>query len=714
VSPRKKALVRGTSDRRGRAFGRAFPGKTLGEANKRGKLSTVTKDIQTETEKILVLLVDDQAMVGEGIRRMLASDPMIAFHFVSDPKRAIESAKSISPTVILLDLVMPGVNGLDLLKEYRADPVTRGIPVIVLSSKDEPAMKQMAFELGANDYMVKLPHRIEMLARVHLHSESYIHELQRQRAFRALEASQVELTKKNSELALLNEKLEEATRFKSVFFANVSHEIRTPLVGVLGMAEMLAETKLDLHQRELMGVIQTSGETLLYIINDILDLSKIESGRLELESIPFVLCDVVDQAMDLMAPAAFSKGIEISAWIDPRTPPNLVGDITRVRQLLLNLLSNAIKFTSTGEIYLHVEPSGRADHIVHFRVEDTGTGIPPEKFDRLFQSFSQVDASTSRHFGGTGLGLSICRNLTALMGGRIWVESTIGEGTVFYFDLSLPAAEVGKSLPRVLEMPGKRMFALVLNPRLTRLLSAWANELALEFTVGSNLPDQLSDAPFDYLVIDADTLEIPIPPSGPIEVLLLTRSKNFLELAKRFPSATVLSLPLKKRRFFQAVGAIPNPIRSPETVPEPDSIFSRLKTLVVDDIVVNRRVCVAQLRKLGVRKITEAEGGRQAIVAAKSQAFDLILMDVQMPGIDGLEATQRIRLSLANSAQPLIVGLTANALSEEKEKCLGAGMDDKITKPMRLDELRRVLETTAHQVLGYSGRNEAFQRAVDS
>src|ERR1700686_3096404 len=353
-------------------------------------MSLVIKDIVNETDRILVLLVDDQAMVAEGVRRMLAADPAIAFHYVSDSKQAIESAIRVRPTVILQDLVMPGVNGLDLLREYRNNPLTSAVPVIVLSSKEEPTIKQMAFESGANDYMVKLPHRIELLARIRLHSQAYTHELQRQRAYRALEASQRKLTEKNCELEVLNQKLEEATRFKSVFFANVSHEVRTPLVGVLGMADILSDSNLDIHQRELVDVIRTSGETLLQIINDILDLSKFESGKLELESLPFALRDVVDQVMDLLAPMAFGKGLEINAWIDPRIASTVVGDITRVRQVLLNVLNNAIKFTSSGEIYLHVDPSVEMNNMIHFCMEDTGLGIPPDKLDRLFRSFSQA------------------------------------------------------------------------------------------------------------------------------------------------------------------------------------------------------------------------------------------------------------------------------------------------------------------------------------
>ena len=646
-----------------------------------------------------MLLVDDQAMVAEGVRRMLATDPAIAFHYVSDPKQAIESATKVGPTVILQDLVMPGVNGLDLLKEYRSNPLTRAIPVIVLSSKEDPAIKQMAFESGANDYMVKLPHRIEMLARIRLHSEAYTHELQRQRAYLALETSQRKLTEKNCELEILNQKLEEATRFKSVFFANVSHEIRTPLIGVLGMAEILSDTSLDIHQRELVDVIRTSGETLSHIINDILDLSKIESGKLELESMPFVLRDVVDQVMDLLAPIAFGKRLEISAWIDPRIATIVVGDITRIRQVLLNLLNNAIKFTSSGEIYLWVEPSMDVDNLVHFCVEDTGLGIPAEKLDRLFRSFSQVDPSTNRRFGGTGLGLSICRNLTALMGGRIWVESTVGKGTQFHFIVSLPPAELGDTSSKSQDLRGRRMVALVQNARLIRLLSDWAEELALELIVRTDQPEYLDNTQLDYLVIDADQSEIQIPRFSPVTVLLLTRPKNMAELVNRYPDATVLSLPLKKRRFLQAVGVIAD-AKEVNSTPEADPILSALNILVVDDNTVNRRVCIAQLQKLGVWTVSEAADGRQAIAATKNEAFDLVFMDVQMPEIDGLEATRQIRLSLSNSdsRQPRIIGLTANAFSEERESCLKAGMDDKLTKPVHIEELKKVLEATSRIV----------------
>src|SRR4029077_6461253 len=258
-----------------------------------------------------------------------------------------------------------------------------------------------------------------------------------------------------------------------------------------------------------------------------------------------------------------------------------------------------IKFTSSGEVYLQVEPSSERSDLIHFYVEDTGVGIASEKLDRLFRAFSQVDASTNRRFGGTGLGLSICQNLTALMGGRIWVESTEGKGSRFHFIIPLRAIDIGKTDHAGQDLRGKRIVAVVRNARLARLLATWAEDLALEFTIRSEHPEVLDRASLDYLIIDADRCEIRIPQFS-LRTVLLTRSKNISEMANRYPSATVLSLPLKQRHFLQAIGVLVDTndaSRLPETVSEVDPIFSGLNILVVDDSIVNRLVCVAQLQK---------------------------------------------------------------------------------------------------------------------
>ncbi|HEY0792658.1 MAG TPA: response regulator [Chthoniobacterales bacterium] len=656
------------------------------------------------TERISVLLVDDQPMVAEGIRRMLATDAGIAFSYVSDPTRAVEAAEKICPTVILQDLVMPGVNGLDLLKEYRNSPQTREIPVIVLSTREQPVIKQAAFEAGASDYLIKLPDRIELLARVRLHSQGYLHELQRRAAFQALEKAQAELLGKNAELVQLNNQLAEVTRSKSEFFANMSHEIRTPMVGVLGVADVLADTPLSAPQKDLVEVIRTSGETLLRIINDILDLSKMESGKLELESTPFLLSDAIDQVMELLAPGAFAKDLDIIAWVSPQLPATVLGDITRLRQILLNLVGNAVKFTAGGEIYLEVNPSFDGPNMVHFSLEDTGIGVAPEKLDRLFQAFSQVDASTTRHFGGTGLGLSICRTLTKLMGGRIWVESAVGKGTRFHFTISLPpviSAEPGRN---VAASTGKRLMLMVKNVRLLRQLATWAEELALEVVIRSDPAESLRNTRAGYLIIDADACRSEIPASSQMNgssLILLTRARNRSEWASLYPAAIVLGLPLRKARFLQAISdqGVPLDVRGPRNGA---SVLQRsladLNVLIVDDTAVNRFVAVALLKKLGVRNIMEVENGREAVDAAVSEAFDLILMDVQMPGIDGLQATREIRALLRPARQPYIVALTANALDEERERCVSAGMDDKLVKPVVRAELEAVLQASAARV----------------